>query len=154
MIQWKCTLWVYSHQESLIVHLLWSGPKAKKWYIVAILAVLVPFHTALFALVRTSWNEPKCSHVTTSASLVGYSLNAVPKTAFRLVWKSVLLPNGCFPGVNKDRSKMLAGLHTAIMERQLRGLILSLIITLIHSFYIPLQAIYNFWEWSTYAADK
>ncbi len=56
--------------------------KSQKLYIVAILAVSVPFHTALFALVRTSWNEPKCSHVTTSASLVGYSLNAVPKLLF------------------------------------------------------------------------
>ncbi len=64
---------MYSHQESPIVHLLWSGPKAKNIYCSNFFAVLVPFHTTLFALVRTRWNESKYSYVTTSASLVGFT---------------------------------------------------------------------------------
>ncbi len=93
------------------------------------LAVLVPFHTTLFALVRTSWNEPKCSHVTTSTSLFGkmclwtHSLNCFSIGQKARAGKF----QRCFRKYTKTGVKC-SRQHTAIVERQLHGLIRSLVI--------------------------
>ncbi len=81
------------------------------------------------------------------------SLNAFPKLLFD--WSE--RARGKIPTVllelNKDRSKMQQTAHcyygeTTVRVDSLPGH------PLLHSLYIPLQAIYNFWEWSADAAGN
>ncbi len=59
------TLRVYSHQESPLVHLLWSGPNTM---LIFVLFGAVRFHTALFA------SEPETVNKTTRVLKVIHSL--------------------------------------------------------------------------------
>ncbi len=73
--QWDFHLRVYSHQESLLVKLLWSGPNTMFTKLQNNFVVFVCFHTALFA------SEPETVNGTTCV------LKVIHSTIPELVWK-------------------------------------------------------------------
>ncbi len=81
------------------------------------------------------------------------SSNAFPKLLFN--WSEIAcgkIPT-VLPEVNKDKSKMQQTAHCYYGETTVRVDFIPGH-PLLHSLYIPLQAIYNFWEWSADAAGK
>ncbi len=81
------------------------------------------------------------------------SLNAFPKLLFDWSERACRKIPTVLLKVNKDRSKMQQTAHCFYGETTARVDFIPGH-PLLHSFYISLQAIYNFWEWSANAAGK
>ncbi len=102
----------------------------------------MPFHTTLFALVRTKMQSHDNIRFT---CWLDVSLNALPKLLFDWSERACGKIPTVLPEVNKDRSQMQQTAHCYYGETPARVDFIPAH-PLLHSMYIPLQAIYITFE--------